>query len=562
MLKAYLLPNIGYLSVREKIRTPGLLIRSQTLYPAELRAQFCTFLFLSVPYLMYYTVEFSKKQVFFQKSEKYFSHFILSSIAYKILKCYDNMYVKNDLFYFYIERKDILMKALKRELSTTQIIALGFFCVIFIGTLLLCLPISAADGRATPFIDALFTSTTSVCVTGLVVVQTSLHWSIFGQIVILILIQLGGLGVISFSTAVMMVIGRRITLKDRLLLEDAMNLNTLSGLVKFLRQIFKGTAIIEGIGMLGYAIVFVPKYGLRGIWISIFTSISAFCNAGIDIIGANSLGDYLTHPWANVVTMFLIIMGGIGFIVWMDVVTLIKDLKQSNIPQEHCLRRLHLHTKLVLIMTACLILGGGLLIFILEYNNPETIGHLGIIDKIVASLFESVTTRTAGFLTFSQTGLRPTTVLICLVLMFIGGSSIGTAGGVKTSTVALLILSAISTIKGERHVVVFRRNIPHTTIKKAFAVIMVSGLALFTGIILLYQAEGGSMLDIAFEATSAIATVGLSRDLTPTLHLAGKLIIVTLMYLGRIGPLSMAIVFGNRKQKGLVSYPEEDITVG
>ena len=323
-----------------------------------------------------------------------------------------------------------MMKHQKHTLSTTQIIALGFFCAICIGTILLCLPVSSASHRITPFIDSLFTATTSVCVTGLVVVQTSSHWSLFGQFVILCLIQLGGLGIVTFTTSIMMVIGRQITLKDRLLLEDALNLSTLSGLVKFLRKVLKGTFLIEALGSIGYSFVFIPKYGLKhGLWISLFHAVSAFCNAGMDVIGANSLTEYLTDPWINLVTMFLIIMGGIGFIVWMDIGELIKKLMNKKLPKEHCIKRLTLHTKIVLIATAILILGGAFIIFLLEFRNPETIGNLNFFQKLMACLFQSVTTRTAGFLTFSQKSMHPTTVLVCILLMFIGGSSIGTAGG-------------------------------------------------------------------------------------------------------------------------------------
>ncbi|MDO4165773.1 MAG: potassium transporter TrkG [Eubacteriales bacterium] len=456
-----------------------------------------------------------------------------------------------------------MAKHMKWNLTTTQIIAFGFFCAILIGTILLCLPVSSASGQTTPLIDSLFTSTTSVCVTGLVVVQTSAHWSLFGQIVILCLIQLGGLGIVTFTTAIMMIAGKQITLYDRLLLEDAMNLNTLSGLIKFLKKVLKGTFLIEGIGFIGYSLVFVPEFGLvHGLGISLFNAVSAFCNAGMDVIGADSLSAYLTNPWVNLVTMFLIVMGGIGFIVWMDIASLIQNILTKKIPIHHCLQRLRLHTKIVLLTTAVLIFGGACLIFLLEFHNPDTIGLLHVPQKMLASLFQSVTTRTAGFLTFSQKSMHPTTVLICLFLMFIGGSSIGTAGGIKTSTAALLFLSARSTTKGDTHVVVFHKRIPHQTIKKALAVTMVSSLVLIISTILLYELEGGPLLDTAFETTSAIATVGLTRDYTAHLHTPGKLIIILLMYLGRIGPISMAIIFGNRQHKALVSYPEEDITVG
>ena len=455
------------------------------------------------------------------------------------------------------------MKSIKKSLSTTQIIALGFFVAILIGTALLMLPVSSADGRVTPLIDSLFTATTSICVTGLVVVPTYLHWSAFGKVVILLLIQLGGLGIISFTTGIMMVIGRRITLHDRILLEDALNLNTLSGLVAFLRKIFCGTFIIEGIGALGYTFLFIPKYGLlRGIWYSIFHSVSAFCNAGIDLLGNSSLCNYLTNTWMNIVTMFLIISGGIGFIVWLDLLDAFKNLIKKKKAFSYIVKKLPIHTKLVLITTFILLFGGMLLILLFEYDNTATIGNLDFYHKILASLFQSVTTRTAGFLTISQSSLRPHTALICMFLMFIGGSSIGTAGGIKTTTFALLVLNTIMIVKGQNHVTVFHKTIPHKTHQKAIAVTLVSFMVLGVAIITMSCFETGSLMDIAYEVTSAIATVGLTRDFTPHLHLIGKTIIIICMYLGRIGPLSLAILFNNNTKRSLIAYPHEDVTVG
>lgn len=457
-----------------------------------------------------------------------------------------------------------ILDKINRRLSTTQVIALGFILAIFTGAIILSLPISAADRTFTPFIDSLFTSTTSVCVTGLVVVTTATHWSLFGKIVIIILIQLGGLGIISFTTGVMMIIGRKITLRDRLLLEDALNLDTLKGLVKFLRRVFKGTFIAESMGAIGYSFVFIPEYGfIKGVWYSIFHSISAFCNAGIDILGENSLVPYVINPWINIVTMSLIVAGSIGFIVWWDITANVKKLISHEYTLKMALRRLHLHSKISIITTLCLIFGGAVSIFILEYNNTATIGNMSVTSKMMASLFQSVVLRTAGFMTFSQAGLRSTTVLVCLFLMFIGGSSIGTAGGIKTTTFALLVLSTRSTIKGQSHIVVFNKTIPHKTVQKALAVTFVSFLVLILATFTLHMVEGGSLLNAAFETTSAIATVGLSRDFTASLHFIGKLIIIICMYLGRIGPISMAIFF-NRQQgnRVYVSYPHEDITVG
>lgn len=456
------------------------------------------------------------------------------------------------------------LRRIRRSLSTTHVIALGFLSAVVIGTFLLMLPAATADGTATPWIDCLFTSCTSVCVTGLTTVTTATHWSLFGKLIILVLIQLGGLGIVSFTTGIMMIIGRKITLRDRMLLEDALNLDTLSGLVRFLRWIFTGTFLIEGLGAIGYSLIFIPKYGvLRGIWYSVFHSVSAFCNAGIDLLGDDSLTAYLTNPWMNLVTMALIVMGGIGFIVWRDIVRIIRGVKNKTIPPKQCFSRLSVHSKLVLATTAFLLVFGTLLVFILEYSNPETIGSLTLPQKILASCFQSVTLRTAGFVTFSQSGLRGSTVLICLLLMLIGGSSIGTAGGIKTTTIALLFCSAGATVKGSEHVVVFKRMIPPRTIAKALAVTLVSLFVLFTAIIALSVVQpSGDLLDISYEATSAIATVGLTRNYTGNLLFSGKLIIILCMYLGRIGPISLAIFFNSRKKTALLTYPKEDITVG
>lgn len=453
---------------------------------------------------------------------------------------------------------------LNHKLSTTQVIALGFFCAILIGSFFLILPISSADGQFTSFIDSLFTSTTSVCVTGLVVVPTFSHWSIFGKIVILILIQLGGIGIISFTTGIMMILGSRITLSDRMLLEDALNLNSLQGLVKFLRRIFKGTFVIETIGAICYSFVFIPDFGLlHGICYSIFHSISAFCNAGIDLLGNNSLVPYSNNLWINLVTMLLIIFGGIGFIVWWDILSNIKKIWKHEFTFKKAVKKLRIHSKIALISTLLLIFIGAILIFFLEYTNNNTIGKMSIPHKILASFFQSVTLRTAGFMTFSQSSLRSTSILICLFLMFIGGSPIGTAGGVKTTTVTFLFLSTMATIKGKHHLVIFNRTIPHRTIQKALAVTVVSLSFLMLATFALHLTERGSLLDATYEVTSALATVGLSRDFTSTLHLTGKIIIICCMYLGRIGPISMMIFFNRpHKDNNLLSYPYEDISVG
>ncbi|HKM04261.1 MAG TPA: potassium transporter TrkG [Lachnospiraceae bacterium] len=452
----------------------------------------------------------------------------------------------------------------KTEWSTTQMIIFGFLSAILVGTFMLCLPFASASGKATPIIDALFTATTSVCVTGLVIVNTFEYWSVFGQVIILLLIQFGGLGIVTFTTSLMLIIGRKVTLKDRLLIEDAFNLNTLSGLIRFLRKILFGTFIIEGTGAIFYMFTFIPEFGItRGIWISIFNSISAFCNAGIDIIGPDSLMPYVTNPWINLVTMSLIILGGIGFIVWWDVLRVLKLYKQKEILRNKIMNKLNLHSKIVITTTFFLIVGGALLIFLLEFDNPATIGHLSGGNKLIASFFESVTTRTAGFLTVSQKGLKDSTVVVCMLLMFIGGSPVGSAGGIKTTTIALVFLSALATINGHEEVTAYKRTIPLRTVRKAVSVTVIFLVCLMVLTILLSIVVKGSFMDIAFETVSAMGTVGLSRDFTTSLNFTGKVIIIICMYLGRIGPISLAIAFSFKQGKrSLRSYAKEDITVG
>ena len=454
----------------------------------------------------------------------------------------------------------LLMMKKKFSLSTTQMIMLSFLVVIFVGSLLLSLPVSSASGDAVPYFDALFTATTATCVTGLVTLPTVTTWSVFGQAVILVLIQVGGLGVITIMSALMILLHKRMGIGDRLLLQDAFNLNSLSGIVRFVKRVLLGTFLVEGIGALLYMIVFVPKFGPRGIWISVFTSISAFCNAGIDIIAENSLCDYATNPLINTVTGLLIILGGIGYIVWWDVMGL-----GSGTPgrKRRGFRYLSLHSKIAIATTLILIFGGGTLIFLFEYDNPLTIGNLSLFDKIQVSLFQSVTTRTAGFATVAQQDLTNGSSLLCLLLMFIGGSPVGTAGGIKTVTIAVLMASALATIQNKQDVSLFNRNISKQAVNKAVAVTMMSFAIMFTSTILLSAVSDADVLDILFETVSATATVGLTRDLTPYLNEAGKAVIIGTMYLGRVGPISLALALNSgKKHQNIIKNPTEEISVG
>jgi trk system potassium uptake protein TrkH len=453
-------------------------------------------------------------------------------------------------------------RGIRERLSTTHIIMLSFLGVILLGSLLLFLPISAADGVSVPYVDALFTATTATCVTGLVTLPTATAWSLFGQTVILLLIQAGGLGIVTVMAGVMLALHRRMGLTDRLLLQDSFNLNSLSGLSSFLKRVLWGTLAVELTGALLYMTVFIPKFGARGIWISVFNAVSAFCNAGMDIIGENSLMDYATSPMVNGVTSALVILGGLGFPVWWDVLRVLGLSIRKRNPR--ALSHLTLQSKMTLSATAILLLGGGLLILILERDNPATLGGMSLFDQIQAALFQSVTTRTAGFATVDQAALTPATTALCLILMFIGGSPVGTAGGVKTVTVLVLAVYAFSTVRGRNEVGLFNRRIPREALRKSVAVVGMSFLiAAVSTLLLAAVTPHRDLADILYETVSATATVGLSRNLTSDLTEAGKLIVAATMYLGRIGPISLAVAFGVTKEKqNIVNNPTEPVSVG
>ena len=450
------------------------------------------------------------------------------------------------------------------KLSPVQIIPASFLLTIIVGTLILMLPICSAKGETTSLLTALFTATTSVCVTGLVVVDTYMHWSFAGQLVILILVQIGGLGMLAVASMLMRLTGRKFSLTDRMLLRDAFNLNTDSKLLSFLGEVLKGTFIVEGIGAILYATVFIPELGVRkGLWRAIFNSVSAFCNAGMDVIGPNSMGDYKDNPIVMTVTMLLIILGGIGFVVWFDVIDKAGEGIRKRFTPKMVIGRLSEHTKLVLSFSMALIFGGMLLFLGLEYNNPETIGNMSIGGKLVNSLFESVTLRTAGFTTFSQSGLSPASCLAAYVLMFIGGSPIGTAGGVKTVTMFLLIMNVRTYVAHQDEKVIFKRRVSEESMRKASAVVFVGVVAVFVLTIALSVVNPVPMEDALFEVVSACGTVGLSRGLTPSLGRAGKIVVIIAMYLGRIGPISMVALFSrNRSGNNRINYSEGNFYVG
>ena len=452
------------------------------------------------------------------------------------------------------------MKKIRFSLSTTQLIRLSFVAAILVGSALLMLPFSSATGDSVGFVDALFTATTATCVTGLVTLPTATAWSPFGQAVILLLIQIGGLGIITVMSGVMLMLNKKMGIGDRLLVQDAFNLNTMSGLARFIKKVLLGTFIIEGVGALLYMTVFVPRFGARGIWISIFNSVSAFCNAGIDVFSENSLCDYATNPLINAVTSALVVLGGLGYIVWWDVLRVVKSRSKKN---RRIFRHLSLHSKIALTATAVLLLSGTLLVLAFEYNNPKTIGELSLFDKLQVSMFQAVTTRTAGFASVPQENLTGASAALSVLLMVIGGSPVGTAGGMKTVTVAVLLCSAFATIRNKRSATVFGRSISESSIRKALAVAVTFITICSVSTVLLMATNSVSAIDAVYETVSATATVGLSRSLTPSLNLAGKLIIIATMYLGRVGPISLAVALGSgNESQNVISEPSEDLNIG
>lgn len=450
------------------------------------------------------------------------------------------------------------------RLNTMQLLALGFMGTILVGGVLLWLPI--CNTKPIAFIDALFASTTAVCVTGLVTVTPAVQFTLLGKVILLILIQIGGLGVIACMIMFFVLIRKRITMKQRVIIQETYNMDTLSGMVKLVIRVLKGTMVVEGIGAVLFSFQFIPQFGIaRGIWYSVFHSISAFCNAGIDIIGVSSFMGYAVNPLMNLTTMMLIVMGGIGFTVWKDVGDRAKIVWKRNHTPVMAFRKLSLHSKIAITTTVVLIVGGTLLIFALEYTNTKTIGNMSLGQKIMASAFHSVSTRTAGFATVSQSGFHEGTKFITCILMFIGGSPGGTAGGIKTTTMAMLFLASITTIHGGNDVECYGRKISRGNIRTGLTVILVALSFLGIGTLLVTIFEGDiDFLRVLYETTSAIGTVGLSADLTPTLCSASKMVIILLMYIGRIGPVTMALAFGGKKnaRDKIRELPERNIMVG
>lgn len=440
-------------------------------------------------------------------------------------------------------------------LKPAQILAVGFALVILIGAIVLNTPFVTISGERVGFVNALFTSTSAVCVTGLVVVDTGTYFNRFGHTVIMILIQIGGLGFMTMGTMIAFLVGRKITLKNRLLMQKAMGQNSIAGIIRLVRRVLIGTFCVEALGVLLLSFTFVPVYGWKtGLYFSLFHSVSAFCNAGFDLIGNGvSLIPFQYDYIVNFTVCGLIVIGGLGFTVIFDM------LETRNF------RKLTLNSKLVLTTTGALLLSGFITIFIFEMNNPATLGSMPLQGKLLTALFHSVTPRTAGFNTLVMSDLTMSTVFITMMLMFIGGSPSSTAGGAKTTTIATMVLSVKSIILGREDANVFKRKISMDAIHNATAVVSVSmALVVLVTLCLTVSESSHTMMEILFETVSAFATVGLSLGLTPDLSDFGKLLLSITMFAGRIGPITLVLALTGVKDSNrtLYHYPEDKITIG
>jgi trk system potassium uptake protein len=458
------------------------------------------------------------------------------------------------VFLLDIKLKDSLRKF---KFTPVQVVVIGFAITILFGAILLSLPISAASGEATSFVDCLFTATSAVCVTGLVTVDTGTHWSYFGKTIILILIQVGGLGFMSFATLFSLIVGKKITLRERLVMQESLNSNSLQGMVRLVRYILIFTFSVELLGATMLSTQFIPDFGIaKGIYYSLFHSISAFCNAGFDLMGGfSSLVGYYNNSVIVLTIGSLIIIGGLGFIVW-DEIYHYKDIK-----------RFSLHSKVVLSMTAILIIAGTILFFIFEFTNPETMKPMSIKGKLLSSIFASISPRTAGFNTIDLTAMTAASTLLTIIMMFIGGSPGSTAGGIKTTTFGILFMTVVSVVKGKEDTEYFKKRVNKDIVYKALAVIVIGLGIVFAVTMTLSFTERGSGMPFEYylyEATSAFGTVGLTLGLTQKLTTFGKILLAFTMYAGRVGPLSIAFAMTIRKRekRNSIRYPEDKILVG
>lgn len=438
----------------------------------------------------------------------------------------------------------------KKHMTSFQLIIMGFAGVILLGTVLLMLPFSSAEKVITPFHEALFTATSAVCVTGLVVKDTGSYWSLAGQTIILALIQIGGLGVVTVAASVSLLSGKKISLMQRSTMQDAISAPKVGGIVRLTRFILRGTFLIEAAGTVLLLPVFMGDYGKKGIWMSVFHSISAFCNAGFDILGTDSsmfpsLTGYSGNILINLVIMLLIITGGIGFLTWDDICTNKLNFK-----------RYRMQSKIILMTTACLILFPTVFFYICDLTK------LPMEKRLLAAAFQSVTTRTAGFNTINISEMSEASKAVMILLMLIGGSPGSTAGGMKTTTFSVLILNAIATFRSQENAGAFGRRLEYHVIKNAATIAMLYFALFFGGGIAISVYEGLPLLNCLYEAASAVGTVGLTLGITPELHVFSQVVLIILMYLGRVGGLTLIYAVFSGRNKGNAKLPLEKITVG
>ena len=436
----------------------------------------------------------------------------------------------------------------------TRVIALSFGAVILVGTILLMLPFASVSGESCGLLTALFTATSATCVTGLILVDTLTAWTLFGQIVILLMIQLGGLGFMTIIFCVVMLLRQRTSISQRLMMVSAFNLNNMSDTVRVVKFALKTTFLLEGAGAVILSLCFAPRYGWAAIWKGIFISVSAFCNAGFDLLGPEGLGSLSTYnhnPIVLLTVMALVVIGGLGFFVW------------EEIRSKRSFRALSLYSKMVIWITGGLILFGAAFIFCAEFSNPDTLGPMPVWQKLLNAFFQSVTLRTAGFVSFSQGGMREISLVISILVMLVGGSSGSTAGGLKTVTVGVLFLALRAGIRGEEKVVVRGRTIPHSKVFAALTLVLVVAILFLVASVMITVIDGVPYLHAAYEAASAIATVGITAGITGGLHASSHLVLIAMMYLGRVGVISFSVAFltrGNIAEK--ISYPETNVMIG
>ncbi len=453
----------------------------------------------------------------------------------------------------------------RKPWPATRTILISFFLVILIGSLLLELPVSNVGGVSAGYLNNLFVATSNTCVTGLTPIVVAEQYTWFGQVVLIFLMQIGGLGFMTIVAVLMVSRGHKLKLSERGLMQDALSLTSTTNVGVILRRIMKYVAIIEGTGFLLYATQFVPEFGLKkGLFVSLFTAVSAFVNAGFDNIGPANLQPYVHNIVINATTTSLIILGGIGFMVWFDVTDHVRKGLRNKLSVRKMLQSLTLHTKFVLFMTLFLLISGTILIFILESQNPGTMKDYTLWEKIVASFFQSTTLRTAGFSTIDFGKIYPATAMIMILYMFIGGSPGGTAGGVKTTTFGLVVLGIFNELRGVGSITLFKKQVSKDNLAKALAIMGLSFSFLFIMVLFCVIAQEGTFLELWFEAVSALATVGLSLNLTPTLDATGKIAMILLMYIGRVGVMTVGVSMSKRSSiyKNEIQYPHDHVQIG